>query len=369
MKKLLQRKNVIRLSSLAGLLGLIALVHYRLEGVAPGWLHSLLGHLYIAPIIIAAYWYGIAGGVLVSLVSSVFFSRHLFIHWHLEEPFVDIYNYVEIFLFLLIGVTTGVLSQMERNQRERYEQALVRLDESHRNLKEQTEVLFQTEEQLRRADRLSALGELSAGMAHEIRNPLSSIKGAAEILKDDYGPDAPKHEFIQILLKETDRLNQIVQEFLGFARPKPPELKQEDVNEVIESVLTLTAQPARLARVTVVKNLDRNIGKRDVDAGLLKQAFLNLVLNAIQAMPEGGTLTVASARNDGGIEVKVTDTGTGIIPENRKKLFSPFFTTKQDGTGLGLAITFRIIQNHRGTIDVDSVPEKGTTFTVRIPAG
>jgi two-component system, NtrC family, sensor histidine kinase HydH len=362
-----QRKNIIKLVSLAGLLGLIALIHYRLEGVAPGWLHSLLGHLYIAPIIIAAYWYGIAGGVLVSVASSALFSRHLFIHWHREEPFVDIYNYVEIFLFLLIGGTTGILSQMERNQRERYEQALVRLDESHRKLKEQTEVLFQTEEQLRRADRLSALGELSAGMAHEIRNPLGSIRGAAEILKDDYGPDAPKHEFIQILLKETDRLNQIVQEFLTFARPKPPELKQEDVNEVIESVLTLTAQPARAARIAVEKKLDWSIGNRDLDAGLLKQAFLNLVLNAIQAMPDGGTMIVTSARNDSGIEVTIADTGAGISPENRKKLFSPFFTTKQDGTGLGLAITFRIIQNHHGVIDVDSVPGKGTRFTVRIP--
>lgn len=365
--KVSQRKNIFRLVILAGLLGLIAFIHYRLEGVAPGWLHSLLGHLYIAPIIMAAYWYGISGGVLASIAASAFFSRHLFIHWHRDEPFVDVYNYVEIFLFLLIGGTTGILSQMERNQRERYEHALVRLDESHRKLKEQTEVLFQTEEQLRRADRLSALGELSAGMAHEIRNPLGSIKGVAEILKDDYGPDAPKQEFIQILLKETDRLNQIVQEFLSFARPKPPELKQEDVNEVIESVLILTAQPARAARVTMVKMLDRSIGKWDLDAGLLKQAFLNIVLNAIQAMPEGGTMTVTSTRKDGCIEVKIADTGTGISPENRKKLFSPFFTTKQDGTGLGLAITFRIIQNHHGAIDVESVPGKGTTFTVRIP--
>jgi len=365
--KVSQRNNVVRQASLAGLLVLIALIHYRLEGVAPGWLHSLLGHLYIAPIIIAAYWYGISGGVLVSIASSALFSRHLFIHWHMDEPFVDIYNYVEIFLFLLIGGTTGILSQMERNQRERYEQALVRLDESHRKLKEQTEVLFQTEEQLRRADRLSALGELSAGMAHEIRNPLGSIRGAAEILKDDYGPDTPKHEFIEILLKETDRLNTIVQEFLSFARPKPPELKQGDINEIIESVLSLTAQPARAARVTVEKRLDRTIGKRDLDAGLLKQAILNLVLNAIQAMPDGGTMTVASARNGSGLEIIVSDTGAGISPENRRKLFSPFFTTKQNGTGLVLAITFRIIQNHRGSIDVDSIPGKGTTFTVRIP--
>jgi len=283
------------------------------------------------------------------------------------DPVWRIYNYVEIFLFLLIGGMTGVLTEMERSQRERHEQALARLDESHRKLREQTEVLFETEEQLRRADRLSALGELSAGMAHEIRNPLGSIKGAAEILKDDYGPDAPKREFVQILLKETDRLNQIVQEFLSFARPTPPELKQEDVNEVIESVLALTAQSARSSRITVEQKLDRTIGKRDLDGGLLKQAFLNLVLNAIQAMPAGGRLTVRSDLRPGGIEVQIADTGAGITPENRKKLFSPFFTTKKEGTGLGLAITFRIIQNHRGAIDVESEPGKGTTFTVRIP--
>ena len=187
-------------------------------------LHSILGHLYIVPIILAAYWYGIKGGVSVSIVSTVLFSPHLFLHWH--DPFLDVYNYVELFLFLLIGGVTGVMSQMERNQRMRYEEALKRLDESHRKLKEQTEVLFQAEEQLRRADRLSALGELSAGMAHEIRNPLGSIRGAVEILKDDYSPEEAKYEFIQILLKETDRLNRIVQEFLGFARPKHPEFQQ-----------------------------------------------------------------------------------------------------------------------------------------------
>jgi signal transduction histidine kinase len=304
---------------------------------------------------------------LSSILSAALFSRHLFIHWHLQEQFVDIYNYVEIFLFLVIGGTTGVLSQMERNQRERYEQALVRLDESHRKLREQTEVLFKTEEQLRRADRLSALGELSAGMAHEIRNPLGSIKGAAEILKEGYRPDDPRSEFAQILVRETDRLNGIVEEFLGFVRPKPPELREADVNDVVESVLALTAQPARKAGVAVAKHLDQMIGRHNLDAGLLQQAFLNIVLNAIQAMPAGGTLTVSSRLSDGAIEIAFSDTGTGISPKDRKRLFDPFFTTKQDGTGLGLAITFRIIQNHRGAIEVMSEQGKGTTFTVRIP--
>jgi signal transduction histidine kinase len=360
-----RRFKGFRVYVLTGLLAIISLVHYSVGGAAAGMLHGLLGHLYIVPIILGAYWYGMKGGVIVSIVSAVLFAPHLFLHWH--DPFLDIYNYVELLLFLLIGGVTGVLSQMERNQRMRYEEALQRLDESHRKLKEQTDVLFQTEEQLRRADRLSALGELSAGMAHEIRNPLGSIKGAVEILKDDYSPDEAKYEFVQILLKETDRLNIIVQEFLGFARPKQPEFQPADVNETIESVLTLTAQEARRAGVRVEKKLDGSIGKRNLDAGLLKQAFLNIVLNAIQAMPKGGALTVESGLRDGMVEVKIADTGTGIPEENRKKLFSPFFTTKKNGTGLGLAITYRIIENHRGRIDVASEPGRGTTFTVKIP--
>ncbi len=350
---------------LAGLLALITFFHYLAWGVQAGILHGILGHLYILPIILGAYWYGIKGGVTVSIASTVLFLPHLFHHWH--DPFLDVYNYIELFLFLLIGGVTGVLSQMERHQRRRHEEALVRLDDSHRKLKEQTDILFQTEEQLRRADRLSALGELSAGMAHEIRNPLGSIKGAVEILKDGYSPDDAKYEFIQILLKETDRLNNIVQEFLGFARPKQPEFRQADLNDAIESVLTLTAQEARKSGVSIDKRLDPAIGKRSLDAGLLKQAFLNLILNAIQAMPGGGVLTVESRFAGDSIEVKITDTGVGISTENRKKLFSPFFTTKKNGTGLGLAITYRIIENHRGTISVSSDPGKGATFTVKIP--
>jgi two-component system sensor histidine kinase HydH len=361
-----KRIKHIRMYALVGLLAVISLTHYCVGGTAAGMLHSLLGHLYIVPIILGAYWYGMKGGVIVSITSVALFSPHLFLHW--RDPFLDVYNFVELFLFLLIGGVTGVLSQMERNQRMRYEEALQQLDESHRKLKEQTDVLFQTEEQLRRADRLSALGELSAGMAHEIRNPLGSIKGAVEILRDDYSTDDAKYEFIRILVKETDRLNAIVQEFLGFARPKQPEFRLADVNETIESVLLLTAQEARRSRVGVEKKLDPSIGKRNLDAGLLKQAFLNMVLNAIQAMPNGGTLTVETGLRNGMLEVNIIDTGIGIPEENRKKLFSPFFTTKRNGTGLGLAITYRIIENHHGTIGVVSEPGKGTTFTVKIPA-
>lgn len=365
------QRTYITTGALTGLLAVITLIHYLLGGPGmshihggSGILHGVLGHLYLVPILLAAYWHGIKGGVVVSIVSSILFSPHLFLHW--RDPFLDIYNYVEIFLFLLIGGITGVLSQMERNQRMRYEEALRRLDESHRKLRVQTDILFQTEEQLRKADRLSALGELSAGVAHEIRNPLGAIKGAAEILRDDYGPENPKREFVQILLKETDRLNEIVREFLNFARPKQPEFQETDINEVIEAVLSLCGQAARAAGVVVEKELDRTIGPRNLDASLLKQAFLNLALNAIQAMPRGGVLRVRTFRTDQGICVTVADNGVGIPPADLKKLFQPFFTTKKDGTGLGLAITYRIIQNHGGVIEASSEPGTGTTFTVSL---
>lgn len=363
----LRRIKGVRVYVLALLLAIISAVHYFLGGHGAGLLHSMLGHLYIIPIVLGAYWYGLKGGVLVSISSTLLFAPHLFLHW--TDPFLDVYNFVEVFLFLLLGGVTGILSQMERSQRARHEEALLRLDESHRKLREQTDILFQTEEQLRRADRMSALGQLSAGMAHEIRNPLGAIQGAVEILRDDYDEKDAKYEFIRILLKETDRLNRIVQEFLGFARPKQPELRQADVNEELESVLVLTAQEARKSGVTVDKRLNPAVGKQRLDAGLLNQAFLNLVLNALQSMPRGGVLTVESSLNNSMVVVRIADTGVGISEENRKKLFSPFFTTKKNGTGLGLAITYRIIENHHGVIDVASEPGKGTTFLVKIPIG
>jgi two-component system sensor histidine kinase HydH len=357
--ELFKQTNAVRMYILAGLLGVISLVHYLLGLSTPGILHGILGHLYIVPIMLGAYWFGIRGGVAVSALSCLLFSPHFFFHWH--DPLMKVYNYVELFLFVLIGVVTGILSRMEQQQRLQREEALAKL-------KAQTEILFRTEEQLRRADRLTALGELSAGMAHEIRNPLGSIKGAVEILQDDYSENDPKYEFIKILLKETDRLNHILQEFLGFARPRTPEFQYADVNGIIESVLLLVSQQAKTARVDVEKRLDPGVGRRSVDADLLKQAILNIVLNAIQAMPKGGTLTVSSEANAGMLGLTFEDTGTGMNDETKKKLFSPFFTTKKTGTGLGLAITYRIIENHAGSITVESEQGKGTKFIVSLPA-
>jgi signal transduction histidine kinase len=203
-------------------------------------------------------------------------------------------------------------------------------------------------------------------MAHEIRNPLGSIRGTAEILKDGIDPADRRYEFAQILIKEVDRLNRVVQDFLDFSRPASPRRESFDVLEVLRDVLTLTRQPALKNQVRIVFEEDK-IPMLPGDREQLKQAFLNLVLNALQAMPEGGTLSLSAQADDDEIRIRFADTGQGILGDNLNRIFNPFFTTRSEGTGLGLAITHRIIQGHGGRIDVDSRPGEGTVFTLHLP--
>jgi len=238
-------------------------------------------------------------------------------------------------------------------------------------------------ERMKERDRLAALGEMAAGLAHEIRNPLGAIKGAAQLLVDDEGKavtgqDTP--EFISIIVEEVNRLNRVVTQFLDYARPYKGEAAEIDVNEVVRKTVQLleTQEGARDVKLEV--KLAEGLPRIRGDAEQLRQVFLNLSLNALQAMaPDAtisdGTLTISSARRPirrrgdtgGFIEVRFADTGPGIAREHMKNLFIPFFTTKEKGTGLGLPISQRIVTQHGGLIDVRSEPGKGTTFTVSLP--
>jgi signal transduction histidine kinase len=203
-------------------------------------------------------------------------------------------------------------------------------------------------------------------MAHEIRNPLGSIRGTAEILQDGIDPADKRYEFTRILIKEVDRLNRVVEDFLRFARPAPVERGRFDVNEALREVLTLTRQPA-LKNAVHTELAAGAVPPLPGDREQLKQAFLNLVLNALQAMHEGGTLVIGTEMDAGQLRIRFADTGQGIPKENLERIFNPFFTTRQEGTGLGLAITHRIVQGHGGRIEVQSVLGEGTTFTVVLP--
>ncbi len=222
------------------------------------------------------------------------------------------------------------------------------------------------EEAVRRNDRLRALGQLSAGVAHEIRNPLAGIATTAEVLGEKLAGDDDKVRYIHAMLDEIQRLDGIVKNLLAFARPPKPQLSRCDVADVAARVVSLSADAAA-ARGVVVST---SVGATAIclaDASQLTQVLLNLVLNAVQACGRGDRVAVAAVRHDGWVAIEVADTGAGVPEDVRATLFDPFVTTKTQGTGLGLAISRQIVDDHTGTIACEFL-EKGTRFTVRLPA-
>jgi len=343
--------------------------------------HDILVRLYYIPIALGGLWYGLWGGLGTAGLITLVYLPHVI---SVDHGGMTIGYLLEIPVFLAVGVLIGLMVDRQEHYRRGLEVQAETLARSHRELQEQTRLLLEKEAQLRRADRLSALGQLSAGLAHEIRNPLGSIKGAVEILRDDYPAGHPKAEFFGILLKEVDRLNDVLTNFLTFARPVTPHLAPVDVRATLTALEGLVSGQARRRRVQIFTSFHSGPSRVMADETLLKQAFLNIMLNSLEAMPEGGDLAIstrlawanprspqdAASPPEGRpewLEVVFDDTGPGIPEEHLGRIFDPFFTTKKDGTGLGLAITHRIIENHLGTIRVTSQRGKGTTFVASLP--
>ena len=232
-------------------------------------------------------------------------------------------------------------------------------------------------ERMKERDRLAALGQMAAGLAHEIRNPLGSIKGAAQYLQPVEGQKADPStlEFLGIIVEEVDRLNKIVSQFLDYARPYRGDQNPLDLNDVVRKTINLIEKEQSGSRVEIATNLHEGLPPVRADAQQLRQVFLNLAINAVDAMPQGGRLQVstslrrATRRSAAAafLEIRFRDDGVGIPPADLRNLFIPFFTTKEKGTGLGLPISQRIIENHGGTIEVRSQTGSGSTFTVLLP--
>jgi signal transduction histidine kinase len=336
--------------------------------------HDVIVRLYYLPVALGGVWFGMLGGVGAAGLIALIYVPHILLVNH--GPLTVGYL-LEIPLFFGVGLLTGLIVDRQEQYRRGLEAQAATLARSHRELQHQTRLLLEKEAQLRRADRLSALGQLSAGLAHEIRNPLGAIKGAVEILQDDYPAGHAKAEFYAIILKEVERLNEVVTNFLSFARPVSLTFVPVDVHRVLSDLEGLISAQARAHRVQVFVNFYAGSSQVMADEALLKQAFLNIMLNAVEAMPSGGDLSVSTRQVDGGepggdgqprwLEIVFDDTGTGIAEPDVSRIFDPFFTTKKDGTGLGLAITYRIVENHRGSIRVISQPGRGTTFVVLLP--
>ncbi len=227
------------------------------------------------------------------------------------------------------------------------------------------------EEQVRQADRLATIGRLSANIAHEIRNPLASLSGAIEALARELPADPGRERLVEIVLRESERLNRIIRDFLEYARPAPMASHAVDLADLLEEVVLLVEHRSLPAELKVIREYGEELPAR-VDPQQVRQAIWNLCINAVQAMPEGGELRVGGRVVPGGgsphLQLWISDTGQGIADTDLPQIFEPFFSTKAEGSGIGLALVYRVVQDHGGQIEVRSRPGAGTTFMLILPS-
>jgi signal transduction histidine kinase len=226
----------------------------------------------------------------------------------------------------------------------------------------------QINEQMQQSDKLSSLGTLAAGVAHEIRNPLASLRGLTQLLAEDLSPEDPKQRYVKVILGEVDRLNSVVQQLLDFSAVSREEKARVDLNGLIQNALQLAKSALKKKpEVRVELQLAESLPPVGVYERKIVQALLNLILNAIEAVDDQGVVRIETRMGKGRVEVEIANTGSYIDPEQQERIFDPFFTTKDGGTGLGLAITHQIARQHDGFIEVRSTREEGTAFTLSIP--
>jgi two-component system NtrC family sensor kinase len=271
-----------------------------------------------------------------------------------------------------IGELANTFDTMTMRLRERTAEANNLYDEAiqrNQELADTNERLRSTQEQLIQSEKLAAIGQLTAGIVHDVKNPLTVIKGVAELLLTEDNLDDELRSEISLMRESAVKANNIVTDLLKFSRQSKPDLEVHDMRETVEAALRLTAFPIRKAHVQVVKNLPDHAVMMIYDDQQVEQVLVNMISNAVQAMPTGGMLRVSMSAADRQVSISLQDTGIGIAPENLSRIFDPFFTTKPEGegTGLGLSVSYGIISNHNGRIEVNSAIGQGTTFTILLP--
>ncbi|MGM0557224.1 MAG: sensor histidine kinase [Myxococcota bacterium] len=342
------------------LLGVIATsaFHYWTDSSAVEF-HNVYRRLYYIPIVLAAFSHGVAGGLGVAALACLAYTPHAFFMTH-GSPSPAIDKGLEMVLYMGIGGLTGWLVQRQVQIQHALERSLMERDE--------------LEESLVRAGKLSALGRLTSGLAHEIRNPLASIMGSAESLADEFDESHRKYRLSRVMLKEINRLNDVVSDFLSFARPNRPERRPVDPIQVAHEVVALTSARARDADVRVSVEPETGIREVEGDANQLSQVILNILLNAYEALEtsqQPRRVTIVETRRTLGDRryycLGIQDNGPGIPGEEVDRIFDPYFTTRDEGTGLGLSISSRIVETHGGFIDVETPDKGGTIFWICLP--
>ena len=318
--------------------------------------------VFLLPVVSAATAFGLIGTLVFTFVAGIaYLSFLLYIdpsRFTLEWP--EISNLLTRVTFQsMVRELANTLAEDLRLQSEKNRRTAEQLAEVNDQLQK-------AEEAVRRSDRLAALGQLSAGLAHELRNPLGTIRGSAEMLSRAVSSENEiAREVAGFIASEVDRTNSLITRFLDFARPLQLHLYKADLAQTLDRAVTAVEREA--PRVAIYKNYAPEIAPFLFDAELLERVFFNLIVNAVQATQPGGTVTVKTRAVNGVVEIAIIDRGSGIDPENLDNIFNPFFTTKPDGVGLGLAIVSKIVDQHGGKIAVESNPGKGSVFRVFLP--
>lgn len=265
----------------------------------------------------------------------------------------------------LASSLNNMAKELEKEQKELEEWAT----KLEHKVEERTQEIKKIHGQLFRSEKLASLGKLAAGVAHEINNPLTGVLTNASLLLEDFEKEDPRKEDVQVIVNETIRCREIVKRLLDFSRQTKPQKKQTDVNTLIDNIILLVRNQTSFRNIQIEKMLDEKLPLIMADPDQIQQVFINLILNAADVMPKGGNLILETKviPIKDFIEIRITDTGTGIPEELRTRIFDPFFTTKENGTGLGLALSYGIVEQHGGTINLESKIGKGTTFIIHLP--
>jgi len=322
-------------------------------------IHNILHHLNFLPLMIAGMFFGWRGALYTLLLSISIDAPSIWKHW-ITWPLDAQDQVVELIIFGSAGVIAGVLADRERVQRRSVEVTKLELERVYVELRDNIE-------QMKKSERLSAAGELAASLAHEIRNPLASISGAAGILKRGNASEENEGECLTILEKESQRLNKLLTNFLDFARPRLPRYQRVEADAIIRSVAALARHAATLQQVELQLEIAHDLPEIECDAEQLKQVLLNLVINAVQASDSRGVVTIHCSSPGNAVCIEVRDEGSGIPLGLEDRVFDPFFTTKEGGTGLGLAVAANIVEQHGGQLKCANNEARGTTFLLELP--
>lgn len=329
--------------------------------------HDIHRTLFLIPIVYSAVVFRVNGGIISSVVFLCIILPRA-VHF---SPYPD--PMLRSLIFVVVGMLLSMLVATQLNFIERERLSRKRLATTYKKLSEYHNKLKDSQEQLIQAEKLTSLGQLAAQITHEINNPMASILAYTQLLSRQLKEgEISKETALNYLGKieaETSHSSKLVNSLLDFARRSPPKRTEADLNELLEKALELIKYSTGFTNIEVDTKLAKDLPKVTVDADQMRQVFVNLILNATQVMPKGGTLTLKTKKEGEEAVISIKDTGFGISKQNMRKLFEPFFTTKDDvqGVGLGLSVSYGIVKRHHGRIEVQSKEGKGTTFTIYLP--